>query len=422
MKNTKDQQQDNDTLKIHYSTSEYAISQGWLNCQDLEAVGKALALENIVVTYDNNNTITNIELPKIPKEIKNSWKGFTKKKFLKFLEDFINKYDLKIQILDKNNNVVYSTEQNNKLLPTPRILTTLSQGKEQNIKLGTYYKKSKLAIENLTLALKKFAPNIYNEKLTKCTQRELEEFILANSEQIITYVNGAYLNILEDRAFTALRKLAVEATDRELVTTPDSEITVTPADIYKLAGIPYTEESGYDTKQRLAIKDAITNQEKNLRKPIHIEVPQNHKDGNAISSSFFIIDLNWNDEKNQVIYQIGKLFFVNFQDNPDYYQDDVIGRNRLMNSIDGGFRNIKLYRLHQFIASSLRDKTTFNVITLLEKAGLIKEFNNRKKKEALSKLQEYLDLMYEQKTLLKNKPVKTTSKSDKYGKYELERI
>lgn len=328
-----------------------------------------------------------------------------------------------LKILEIIKNEVQETlKDKTKLLPTPRILTTLSQGKEQNIKLSTYYTRSKLAIENLTLALKKFAPNIYNEKLTNCTQQELEKFILANSEQIITYVNGAYLNVLEDRAFTALRKLAVEAADNGLVTTPDSEITVTPADIYKLAGIPYNEKTGYDTKQRLAIKDVITNQEKNLRKPIHIEVPQNHKDGNAISSSFFIIDLNWNDEKNQIIYQIGKLFFVNFQDNPDYYQDDVIGRNRLMNSIDGGFRNIKLYRLHQFIASSLRAKTTFNVTTLLEKAGLIKEFNNRKKKEALSKLQEYLDLMYEQKTLLKNRPVRRNSKSDKYGKYELERI
>lgn len=311
-----------------------------------------------------------------------------------------------------------------KLLPSPHILNTISQGEEKNISLGNYYTmaKRKLDIEDLTLALRKFSPNIYNEKLTKYTQQELEDFILENSQEIITYIDGAKLTILEDRAFCALRYLAVEAVDKKLVTTPDSEITVTPADIYKLAGIPYTEESGYDTKQRLAIKDAITNDECNLRKAIHIEVPQNHKDGYAISSTNFITRVNWNDEKNQVIYRIESLFFVNFEKKQDYWCDDVIGRIRLMKSLDQGFKNEKLYRLHKYLASCLGKKATFNVIKLLERSGLIKEFNNRKKKEALSKLQEYLDLMYEQKTLLKNKPIKINSKSDKYGKYELERL
>lgn len=422
MKNTNDSQQEDSTLRIHYSTSEYAISQGWLNCQDLEAIDKARALENIVVTYDNNNTITNVELPKIPKEIKKSWKGFTKKNFLKSLEDFINKYDLKIQILDKNNNVVYSSEQNNKLLPTPRILIKLTQGKEQNIKLGTYYQKSKLAIADLTIFLKKFAPDIYNEKLTKCTKKELEDFILSNSEQIITYINGAYLNILEDRGFIALRYLLVEAFNKHFINSPDQKFTAKKSDIYKLAGVPYTKGKGYDTNQRLAIKNAITNPEGALRKAIHIEYEQNHKDGNAILSTSFIKYLNWNDEKGKVTFQIDSMFFANFENKPDYYPDDVIGRNRLMNSTDGGFRNTKLYKLHQYIASSLIDKLPFNVITLLERSGLITYVKKGNKTKALSTLQEYLDLMYEQKTLLKNKPVKTSSKTDKYGKYELERL
>lgn len=307
-------------------------------------------------------------------------------------------------------------------LPTPRILTTISQGKEQNIKLGTYYKRSKLAIDDLTLFLKKFAPDIYNEKLTSCTKQEIEKFILDNSEEIITYVNGANLNILEDRAFCALRHLAVEAVNKGIVETPDEKIRVTPSDVYKLAGIPYTQGKGYDTAQRLAIRGTITNSEGNLRKPIHIEIPQNHKDGYAILSTSFIKYLKWEDEKDQIIYEIDSMFFVNFKDNPDYYPDDIIGRIRLMNSTDGGFRNIKLYKLHQYITSCLRNKARFNVTTLLERSGLIKEFNNRKKTEALSKLQQYLDLMYEQKTLLRNKAIKASSKSDKLGKYELERI
>lgn len=348
--------------------------------------------------------------------LKSSWD------YQKLIDDFNNEFEYTQKAIRTFENIIKNVEQNNKLLPTPRILTTLSQGKEQKIKLGIYYKRSKLAIENLTLALKKFAPDIYNEKLTKCTKKELEDFIVNNSEQIITYVNGAYLNILQDRGFTALRYLAVKAFNKKLVESPDSEITVTPSDIYKLAGIRYTESKGYDTKQRRAIKDAITNPEGNLRKPIHIEVPQNHKDGNAISSSNFITEVNWSDEKNQVIFKIPSLFFANFENKPDYYPDDVIGRNRLMNSRDQGFKEEKLYRLHQYIASSLRDKAPFNVITLLERSGLITYLKKGNKTKALSKLQEYLDLMYEQKTLLKNKPIKTNSQSDEYGKYELERL
>lgn len=349
--------------------------------------------------------------------LKSSWD------YQKLIDDFNNELEYTQKAIRTFENIIKNVEQNNKLLPTPRILTTLSQGKEQKIKLGTYYKRSKLAIENLTLALRKFAPDIYNEKLTNCTQQELDDFILENSQEIITYVNGAYLNILEDRGFTALRYFAVKAFNEKLVESPDSEITVTPSDIYKLAGIRYTESSkGYDTKQRRAIKNAITNPEGNLRKPIHIEVPQNHKDGNAISSSNFITEINWRDEKKQVIFKIPSLFFANFENKPDYYPDDVIGRNRLMNSRDQGFKEEKLYRLHQYIASTLIDKLSFNVTTLLERSKLITYVNKGNITLALLKLQEYLDLMYEQKTLLKNKPVKTSSKTDKYGKYELERL
>ena len=337
----------------------------------------------------------------------------------------LNRYSEFLKILKTiHQEVSEILKDKNKLLPTPRMLPIVSQGKEKNISLGNYYTitKRKLDIEDLTLALRKFAPNIYNEKLSNCTQQELEDFILDNNQEIITYIDGAKLTILEDRAFCALRYLAVEAVDKGLVTTPDSEITVTPADIYRLTGIPYTEESGYDTKQRLAIKDAITNNEGNLRKAIHIEVPQDHKDGYAISSTNFITRVNWNDEKNQVIFRIESLFFVNFEKKQDYWCDDVKGRIRLIKSTDQGFKNEKLYRLHKYLASCLGKKATFNIMKLLEQSGLIKEFNNRKKKEALSKLQQYLDLMYEQKTLLKNKPVKINSKSDKYGKYELEKL
>ena len=243
-------------------------------------------------------------------------------------------------------------------------------------------------------------------------------------------LDGEKFNILKDKAFCSLRFKAVEAFERGLVVSPSAKITCKPSDIYKLSGVNYN--NGYDTKQRLAIKDAITNQYGtnqygNLRKCIHIEYPQKHKDGNAILSTNFIKYLDWNDEKDSVIYEIDSIFFVNVPNEPTkkYWTDDIEGRNRFMSSFKKGFQNENAYRLHKYLSSSLRKKNgiqEYNVLTLLEHSGLITDFNNRKKTLALSKLQKYLEKMHEHETLIKNKPIRVNSKSDQYGKYELERV
>jgi hypothetical protein len=418
--------QDNNKLKLECSTLEYAISQGWVNCQDIETIDKVRTIKNIVVTYDKTNaTITNIELPKISKETKKSWKGFTKKNFLKFLENLINKYDLKIQILDQNNNTIYDlTTTTNKELSTPNILVQITQGEEKHMKLIDFYRTKKNDINNLITILKNIAPHVYNDKLAGYSQADLEKYIKNNSQEIITYIDGAKLSMPEDRGFCAARFLAIEKFKKGFINSPDQKFEAKTSDIYKLAGVPYTKGEGYDTKQRLAIKNAITNPKGNLRKPIHVEYKQKHKDGNAILSTNFIQYAHWNDEENKVELQVDSLFFAFIPNQPDkaHYFDDIIGRNRLMNNTDGGFRNKKLYRLHKYLSSSLKKETTYNASTLLEESGLITYLKKGNKTLALSKLQEYLDLMYEQKTLLKNKPIKINSKSDEYGKYKLERL
>ncbi len=320
--------------------------------------------------------------------------------------------------------------QNSKGLATPNILPRVIEGKTKDMSLFDLYKKTKQNdIKDLLIILQSVAPNIYN-KLTDCRKEELEKYILENSQEIITYIDGARLTILEDRAFCALRFKAVEAFEQGLVVSPSSKITSKLSDIYKLSGVHYG--NGYDTKQRRAIKGALTNPDGNLIKRIHIEYAQKHKDGKAILSTNLIKYIDWNDEKDQVTHEIDSMFFVNVPDQPlkGHWPDDIEGRIRFITkSFKNGFQNENAYRLHRYIASSLRKKTKkqeknqeYNVSTLLEHSGLISDFNNRKKTLALSKLQEYLDKMYEHETLIKNKPIRVNSKSDKYGKYELERL
>lgn len=310
-----------------------------------------------------------------------------------------------------------------KLLATPNILPRVVEGKTKDMSLFDLYKTKQNNVQDLLIMLEGFAPHIYN-KLAHYRKEELEEYILENSQEIITYIDGAKLTILEDRAFCALRYLAVKAFDQGLVISPSVEITCKPSDIYKLSGVPYTKEKGYHTEQRLVIKNTLTDKEGNLRKSIHIEYKQKHKDGNAILSTNFIKKIHWNDEKDQVIFEVDSMFFVNVPDQPlkDHWPDDIIGRVGYISTLEQGFKNERQYKLHKYLASCLRIKIQFNVTTLLEQSGLINDYKLGKKKSALTKLQSYLDGMYEYGTLIKNKPIKVHSKSDPNGKYELERI
>lgn len=344
----------------------------------------------------------------------------------KHYQDQINNLKLELKYIKKIIKVIKESSDNINygVLPTPNILPDISKGSRKDITLSDLYKRQN-DLDDLLIILKAVVPDIY-ERLLANKNVAVADYISENSHELITYIDGAKLSILEDRAFCALRYLAVMAFDKGLVISPSVKITCKQSDIYKLAGIRSTESKGYDTKQRRAIKDVITKPDGNLRKSIHIEYKQKHKDGNAILSTNFIKYVSWNDEKEQVIFEIDSVFFVNVPNEPlkPHWNDDIEGRNRYMTKgFDKGFQNENAYRLHRYLASSLRgEELEFNVITLFEQSGLITYHNRGNTSLALAKLREYLEIMYEQKTLLKNKPIWISSKSDKYGKYKLTRI
>ena len=342
--------------------------------------------------------------------------------FIKDNTKEINRNSEFLKILETIKKDIHETLS--KQLPTPNILSRVVEGKIKDMSLLDLYNTKQNDIEDLIIILQSIAPHIYNNKLADYSREKLENYILENSQEIITYIDGAKLTILEDRAFCAIRCLAVKAFDERLVESPDKKVTVKPSDIYKLSGVPYTKEKGYHPEQKLVIKTTLTDVKGNLRKPIHIEYEQKHRDGKAILSTNFIKYLHWNDEKNQVLFEIDSMFFVNIpgQDSKDYWHDDVIGRVGYISTLEQGFKNERQYKLHKYLASCLRKKISFNVTTLLEQSGLINDYKLGNKKSALIKLQSYLDGFYNYGTLIKNKPIKIPSKSDIEGKYELERI
>ena len=342
--------------------------------------------------------------------------------FIKSNNTEINSNSEFLKILETIKKDIHETL--NKQLPTPNILSRVVEGKTKDMSLLDLYNTKQNDVEDLIIILQSIAPHIYNNKLADYSREKLENYILENSQEIITYIDGAKLTILEDRAFCAIRCLAVKAFDERLVESPDKKVTVKPSDIYKLSGVPYTKKKGYHPEQKLVIKNTLTDVKGNLRKPIHIEYEQKHRDGKAILSTNFIKYLHWNDEKNQVLFEIDSMFFVNIpgQDSKDYWHDDVIGRVGYISTLEQGFKNERQYKLHKYLASCLRKKISFNVTTLLEQSGLINDYKLGNKKSALIKLQSYLDGFYNYGTLIKNKPIKIPSKSDTEGKYELERI
>jgi hypothetical protein len=376
MKNTNDSQQEDSTLRIHYSTSEYAISQGWLNFQDPEAIEKARTLENIVVTYDNNNTITNIELPKIPKEIKKSWKGFTKKNFLKFLEDFINKYDLKIQILHKNNNVVYSTGLG---LATPNDVKIASIGTKQTLKWLDVDDNHKQKVKEL---LKSTAPEIL---------QKLEDD--DNPNEIIAQFIGIKLTKTESRLLKTLRALVDRAFKLKEIQSYSHKVRITRADLYKEYGLKPRLCGGYEDNQTKKIREILFSRTSNLTKRIFFNNSQNK----TILVTAFVLTVE--DKGNYFEVMLDDIIFVkDGVDKYSYYYEDLQGLNRLLELMPN---SNAAFDIHGYLEYSVRLNVQEFGITKIAGSndGLLKRYQKHKK-ETEKLIEEVLDNMVKVKTII----------------------
>lgn len=378
MKNTNDSQQEDSTLRIHYSTSEYAISQGWLNFQDPEAIDKARTLENIVVTYDNNNTITNVELPKIPKEIKKSWKGFTKKNFLKFLEDFINKYDLKIQILDHNDNIIYSTGLG---LATPNDVKIASIGTKQTLKWLDVDDNHKQKVKEL---LKSTAPEIL---------QKLEDD--DNPNEIISHFIGIKLTKIELRILKTLRALVDRAFKLKEIQAYSHKVRIIRSDFYKEYGLKPRASGGYEDNQTKKIREVLFSGTSNLTKRIFFNNSQNK----TVLVTAFVMKIEWEEKNNYFEVMLDDIIFVkDGVDKYSYYYEDLQGLNRLLELMPN---SNAAFDIHGYLEYSVRLNVQEFGITKIAGSndGLLKRYQKHKK-ETEKLIEEVLDNMVKVKTII----------------------
>ena len=378
MKNINDSQQEDSTLRIHYSTSEYAISQGWLNFQDQEAIDKARTLENIVVTYDNNNTITNVELPKIPKEIKKSWKGFTKKNFLKFLEDFINKYDLKIQILDHNDNIIYSTGLG---LATPNDVKIASVGTKQTLKWLDVEDNHKQKVKEL---LKSTAPEIL---------QKLEDD--DNPNEIISHFIGIKLTKIELRILKTLRALVDRAFKLKEIQAYSHKVRIIRSDFYKEYGLKPRASGGYEDNQTKKIREVLFSGTSNLTKRIFFNNSQNK----TVLVTAFVMKIEWEEKNNYFEVMLDDIIFVkDGMDKYSYYYEDLQGLNRLLELMPN---SNAAFDIHGYLEYSVRLNVQEFGITKIAGAndGLLKRYQKHKK-ETENLIEEVLDNMVKVKTII----------------------
>jgi len=378
MKNTNDSHKDDNTLRIHYSTSEYAISQGWLNFQDIEAIDKARTLENIVVTYDNNNTITNVELPKIPKEIKKSWKGFTKKNFLKSLDHFINKYDLKIQILDHNDNIIYSTGLG---LATPNDVKIASVGTKQTLKWLDVDDNHKEKVKEL---LKSTAPEIL---------QKLEDD--DNPNEIISHFIGIKLTKIELRILKTLRALVDRAFKLKEIQAYSHKVRIIRSDFYKEYGLKPRPSGGYEDNQTKKIREVLFSGTSNLTKRIFFNNSQNK----TVLVTAFVMKIEWEEKNNYFEVMLDDIIFVkDGVDKYSYYYEDLQGLNRLLELMPN---SNAAFDIHGYLEYSVRLNVQEFGITKIAGAndGLSKRYQKHKK-ETENLIEEVLDNMVKVKTII----------------------
>ena len=335
----------------------------------------------------------------------------------KLYEDLEQISNLIFQIQNKNSGSQLS------LLQSPSHLYSGTQGLEKKEKLSKVFNTNNIDFNAIHLMFKHTAPDVYHKieesKENESNQHTIKNYIKENQEQILNYIIGAKLNNLEDMIFNAFRFLAIRVYQLGQVDLPYRKITIKTSDLYKLCnvtqktrsvydtkrGVYDTKLDGYDTRQKRKIKEYLK-QESNLLKRLFYEID------NSFITTSFIKYLYWNDD-NTVTFEIDSMFFVN-EENLSYFSEDIEGRNRLISRMP---TSKPAYILHKYLSYSLKSaKQEFNVNTLLEQSGLNKSYDNHPER-TLQNLQKILDVMFEEKTIIKDKPTIIFSGSDAKGKY-----
>lgn len=188
-------------------------------------------------------------------------------------------------------------------------------------------------------------------------------------------------------AYKALCSIAYREYNYGNINRLSDKIEINSADFWKLCNIKNIKNSN-SVKQK--IKKTIAEE---LREDII------YKDKDEYYCTSFILSFATN-KTGRLTFQIEDMFLVaDDSDDYSYYYPDLEGSNRLMEATNN---SDKAYWLHHYLEHALKSNSQeFNLCTLLEKARLSdKYFVQRKRKEALKELTNFLDKMVSVQTLI----------------------
>lgn len=338
-----------------------------------------------------------------------------KPKILK--EDFTHKYNECIKrfkeyleedrsYLQSINEIIYHNQQKKGILrPNAYYNSQTPYKKEISINEISNLKNNQKKILNL---LKKEAPEEY-EKIRTCVNEadSQNEDIKQVFNKTVSILIGKKLSRHASMAYKAICGLAYREFAYGNIKTLSDKIKIKTSSFWDLCNIKKTS-TGYDSRAKNIIRDAIANE---LKETIFYE----DKKSFFITSFVFSFE---NEEDNTCTFRIEDMFLVaEYADEYSYYCCDIEGCNRLMDQTNN---SEKAYWLHHYLEHSIkRGEQEFNISTLLKAAHLSdKYFKERKKKEAITKLNQILDAMISAHTLI-YKWECLPSNSDPAGKYIL---
>ncbi len=250
------------------------------------------------------------------------------------------------------------------------------------------------------------------EKLKKVvkTAEDENEGIKQAFNTCVSILIGKKLSRHASMAFKATCALAYREYTYQNIKTLSDRIEIKSSDFWDLCNVKKTYK-GYDSKSKNIIRDAIANE---LKETIF------YKDRNSFFITSFVLKFEVT-KNNTCIFQIEDMFLV-AEDAEDYsyYSSDLEGCNRLMDKTNN---SEKAYWLHHYLEHSIKKgEHEFNVSTLLKAADLSdKYFKERKKTESIKILNQILDAMISERTLI-YKREHLVSNSDPAGKYILSNL
>lgn len=297
-------------------------------------------------------------------------------KAIRTFENIINKYDLKIQVLDHNDNIINSISLG---LATPNDVRKASVGTKQTLKWIDVDETHKKEVKEL---LKSTAPEIL---------QKLEDD--DNPNEIISHFIGIKLTKTESRILKTLRALVDRAFKLKEIQSYSHKVRIIRSDFYKEYGLKPRASGGYEDNQTKKIREILFSETSNLTKRIFF----NNSRNKTVLVTAFVLRVK--DKGNYFEVTLDDIIFVkDGADRYSYYYEDLQGLNRLIELMPN---SDIAFDIHGYLEYSLRGNVQpFGITKIINVSDSLLKRYKKEKKRTEYRIEEVLDNMVKAKTLI----------------------